>query len=400
MTFDPPDGWTRSTVGSFAPLSYGKGLPEKVRDPTGAVPVFGSNGKVGQHSEALVEGAGLVIGRKGSIGRVHRADGPFWPIDTTFFVAESSERDTRFTYYLFKALEPSLAGMNTDSAVPGLNRDRAHAETIAVPPMVEQGRIGWVLGALDEKIAGNSRIAAVLEQIVATLFKALFVHFVDRDDLVESEVGPIPRRWETRPVGEVLRVVGGGTPSTKDPAYWDGGTHCWATPKDLSGLGEPILLDTARHITDAGLERVSSGLLPPRTVLMSSRAPIGYTVISLVPVAVNQGFIAIPPSDDVPSEYVLFWMRENMERIKANAGGTTFAEISKRAFRPLPMLVPPEQALNDFGRTAAPLIDRIAACVRENLRLIALRDALLPRLVAGELRMDRPEVAEAAEVAP
>jgi type I restriction enzyme S subunit len=394
MTSDLPDSWTHSTIESFAPLSYGKGLPEKERDSNGAVPVFGSNGKVGQHSDAFVSGSGVVIGRKGSIGRVHRAAGPFWPIDTTFFVPEGSERDTRFTYYLFKALEPRLAGMNTDSAVPGLNRHRAHAETIAVPPIVEQRHIGRVLGTLDDKIASNRRIAATLEQIAATLFKALFVYFVDHDDLVESEIGPIPRRWDIAPVGEALRVVGGSTPSTKEPVYWDGGAHCWATPKDLSGLDEPILLDTARHITDAGVERISSGLLPPRTVLMSSRAPIGYTVISLVPIAVNQGFIAVPPSDDVPSEYVLFWMRENMDRIKANAGGTTFAEISKRAFRPLPMLLPPEQALNDFAQTAAPLIDRIAACVRENLWLAALRDALLPKLISGELRVDQPEAAE------
>lgn len=120
---------------------------------------------------------------------------------------------------------------------------------------------------------------------------------------------------------------------------------------------------------------------------MSSRAPVGYTAISFVPIAVNQGFIAVPPSDDVPSEYILFWMRANMDRIKAHAGGTTFAEISKRAFRPLPILVPPKQELDSFRTIAEPLISRIAAAVRENVSLSAIRDALLPRLISGQIRV-------------
>jgi type I restriction enzyme S subunit len=267
-------------------------------------------------------------------------------------------------------------------------------EQIWLPALSEQQRVAWVLGSLDDKIENNRRIVKTLEQIAAALFKARFVDFVDRDDLVQSDIGPIPSGWDIAPVGEVVQVVGGSTPSTKDLAYWHEGTHCWATPKDLSGRTEPVLLDTARHITDAGVDRISSGLLPSRTVLMSSRAPVGYTAISMVPIAVNQGFVAVPPSGDVPSEYVLFWMRANMDRIKAHAGGTTFAEISKRAFRPLPMLVPPEEQLVDFKRVAAALIDRIAACVQETNCLASLRDALLPKLIAGEVRVRQADAVD------
>jgi type I restriction enzyme S subunit len=121
---------------------------------------------------------------------------------------------------------------------------------------------------------------------------------------------------------------------------------------------------------------------------MSSRAPVGYTAISLVPVAVNQGFIALPPSPQMPSEYVLFWLRANMDRIKAHAGGTTFAEISKRAFRPLPMLLPPKQELDKFRSVAEPLIARIAACARESALLSEIRDTLLPKLISGALGVD------------
>lgn len=137
-------------------------------------------------------------------------------------------------------------------------------------------------------------------------------------------------------------------------------------------------------------------MLPKRTVLLSSRAPVGYTAMSFVDVAVNQGFIAIPPSDSVPGEYVMFWLRENMDRIKAHAGGTTFAEISKRAFRPLLMLVPPASALAEFEQAARPMFDLIAAQEREIKALSNIRDALVPKLVSGEIRVS--DTANADEV--
>jgi type I restriction enzyme S subunit len=244
-----------------------------------------------------------------------------------------------------------------------------------------------VLGALDDKIGNNRRLALLLEETAATMFRARFVHFVGESQFVETELGRLPSEWTIAPIGDVVKVVGGGTPSTKESRYWDGGTHCWATPKDLAGATSSVLLDTARHITDEGVGRISSRLLPERTVLLSSRAPVGYTAMSMVKVAVNQGFIAIPPSDSVPSEYVLLWLRENMDRIKAHAGGTTFAEISKRAFRPLLMPVPPASALAEFEQATRPMFDLIAGQEREIHALSKIRDVLLPKLVSGEIRV-------------
>jgi len=87
-----------------------------------------------------------------------------------------------------------------------------------------------------------------------------------------SELGEIPRGWRATTVGELATISGGSTPSTKEPALWEGGTHYWATPKDLSKLSTPVLLDTERQITQAGLAQISSGLLPVGTVLVVSRA--------------------------------------------------------------------------------------------------------------------------------
>ena len=340
----------------------------------------------------------LLLTHKGTVGRVARVPRNASPFvcspQTTFWRVldeDQVDRDYLFAYLRSPVFRQQLyTRMHGSDMAPYVSLTEQRSLLLDLPPLAEQRAIGEVVGVLDDKIENNRLLAKTLEEIAATLFKARFVDFVDHDDLIESEIGPIPRGWEVKAIGDALPVVGGSTPSTKNPNYWDGGRNRWATPKDLSGLDMPVLLDTARQITDAGVNCISSRLLPPRTTLMSSRAPVGYTAIAFMPVAVNQGFIAMPPTEEFPSEYVLFWLRENMELIKANAGGTTFAEISKRAFRPLPMLIPPNQVLEDFRRSVEPMVDRIAVCARENVVLAALRDSLLPRLVSGEIRVTGP----------
>lgn len=300
----------------------------------------------------------------------------------------SGALDWRYLKYVLLAEHESIKRFAHGTTHQTVYFPEVKAFHILTPPIDEQRRIADFLGTLDDAIENNRRLAKTLEEIAAALFKSWFVDFVGHNNLVETEAGMIPSGWNVEPVGEVLRIVGGSTPSTKDPTYWDNGSHCWATPKDLSGRDVPVILDTRRHISDAGVEQISSGLLPPRTVLMSSRAPVGYTAISFVPLAVNQGFIAVPPSPPVPSEYVLFWMRSNMSLIKANASGTTFAEISKGAFRALPMLVPPDQELMRFKAVSKPIFDRIVTCSQEIGLLTEIRDALLPRLISGALRTD------------
>ena len=188
-------------------------------------------------------------------------------------------------------------------------------------------------------------------------------------------------------IGKIVAAVGGGTPSTAIPEYWDEGDHWFATPKDLSNLRSPILFETERKVTEAGLRKISSGLLPTGTVLMSSRAPIGYLALTAVPVCVNQGFIAMACKGPVSNYYVLNWVRTNMSSITANAGGTTFAEISKKNFRPIPALVPAAEIAEHFDALVAPMYGAIENHDRECKSLTELRDTLLPKLMSGELQV-------------
>ena len=306
----------------------------------------------------------------------------------------------------------------------GLPRDDFLA--YPVPELtITRSSIVNALMALDDKIGLNLRMNETLEEMAQMLFKSWFVDFdpiyakaalrshtpnhsprdwtVERartylagmdlsiaalfpDSFEDSELGPIPVGWETSTIGREVDVVGGSTPSTKEPKFWDGDIY-WATPKDLSTLSSPVLLKTERTITEAGLAKISSGLLPAGTVLLSSRAPIGYLAIAEIPVSINQGFIAMKCMGRTSNIYTWLWSKNSMSAILQNANGSTFQEISKRNFRPLPMIVASDRVLATFNEIAKPLYGRIVENERESCTLVALRDVLLPKLVSGEIRV-------------
>jgi restriction endonuclease S subunit len=223
--------------------------------------------------------------------------------------------DSEFLYYWVKAHVEELQRYASGSTFQELTGTALAQIRICVPPLPEQRAIAHILGTLDDKIELNRRMSETLEAMGRALFKAWFVDFepvrakmegrwqrgqslpglpahlydLFPDRLVESQLGEIPEGWEVKRIGDLAEVFGGSTPRTDRSEYWEGGTHHWVTPKDLSALSVPVLLDTERKITDAGLSQISSGLLPKGTVLLSSRAPIGYLAIAEVPVAVKSG---------------------------------------------------------------------------------------------------------------
>ena len=292
------DGWLETRLGDVITLQRGYDLPRRERID-GAVPVVSSSGITDHHCESKVSGPGVVTGRYGTLGQVFFIPDDFWPLNTALYVRDFKGNDPRFVSYFLRSLDFSTC--SDKAAVPGLNRNHLHEESVRIPATMEEQRaIAHILGTLDGKIELNRRMNATLEALARALFKSWFVDFdpvrakiegrdtglpkdiadLFPDRLVDSELGEIPENWEVSEIGAEVDAVGGTTPSTKEPAYWNRGQNYWATPKDLSKLSSPVLLGTDRRITDAGVQKISSGLLPPGTVLLSSRAPIGYLAIA------------------------------------------------------------------------------------------------------------------------
>jgi type I restriction enzyme S subunit len=159
----------------------------------------------------------------------------------------------------------------------------------------------------------------------------------------------------------------------------------------MSSLSVPLLLSTERKLTDDGIARISSGQLPLGTVLLSSRAPIGYLAVTEIPVSINQGIIAMVCNEHFPNYYALHWTRTNLGIILSKANGSTFLEISKSNFRLIKAIVPTVEVLNSYMGLVEPLYSRIESMLLENQLLITIRDELLPKLISGDLRINCTE---------
>ncbi|MEZ2877653.1 restriction endonuclease subunit S [Pseudomonas lundensis] len=328
--------------------------------------------------------------------------------------------DNSYLLYLLQTEEmlEQLKSRSTGTTVLGIKQSELRKVPLSLPPINQQRTTAQTLKALDDRITLLRETSTTLEAIALALFKSWFVDFdpvhakaegldpegmdadiaaMFPDSFEQSELGLIPRGWVVKPIGDAVDCIGGGTPNTKDSRFWEPAEYAWTTPKDLSGLQSPVLLSTERKLSTLGLAKVSSGLLPAGTLLLSSRAPIGYLAIAQMPIAVNQGYIAIPSGGELSPLYMLFWCRQNMEGIKARANGSTFMEISKKAFRPIPALVPSAKVLVAFANVADPLFERLIENERQAQTLTKLRDTLLPRLISGKLRL--PEAKALAKAA-
>ncbi len=424
----------------------GKRKPVKESErKKGVYPYYGASGIVDYVDGYIFEGEYLLIAEDGENLRTRQtpiafmADGKFWVNNHAHIVTGNGEVTTKYLSYFLRNvdIQPYITG----AVMPKLTQGNLKKIPVRFPSLNHQNAIVGTLGSLDDKIALNRQINQTLEAMAQAIFKSWFVDFdpvkakiaaieagqdplraamsaisgkndAELDtmpslqydelaataalfpaELVESELGDVPKGWEVKPIGELVNCLGGSTPDTKNLDFWEPKEYAWTTPKDLSGATSPVLLSTGRKLSKKGLDKIGSGLLPVGTLLMSSRAPIGYLAISQIPVAINQGYIAIPPSDNLSPFFLYFWCQENLDLIKSNANGSTFLEISKKAFNPLLALKPSGDVHQVFFDKVSRIFSQIVTLENQVANLTELRDTLLPKLLSGEL-----SVAELEEV--
>ncbi|PZN72912.1 MAG: hypothetical protein DM484_23755 [Candidatus Methylumidiphilus alinenensis] len=363
----------------------------------------------------IVKYGDLVFPHRGSIGEVAIIpdDALRYMISTSLMkiTVDAKKANSLFLYYYFRSSlgRQEILKYSSQVGTPGIGQPLSSLKQFRVPlpPLHVQKGIADIIGVLDDLFDRNKKTNETLEAMARLFFKDWFLDFGPTRAKAEGRLAYLapdlwslfpdalddddkPIAWETSTIGQEVRVVGGTTPSTKEPTYWNG-EFCWATPKDLSSLKTPVLLSTERRITQAGISQIGSGLLPIGTVLLSSRAPIGYLVISQVETAVNQGFIAMVCEGRLSNVLVWLWTQANMEVILQKANGSTFQEISKANFRPIPVTVADSPIHRAFDEIAQPIYKQIVANEQESRTLAQARDLLLAKLLSGEIRLQEAE---------
>lgn len=290
-----------------------------------------------------------------------------------------------------------VKSIKSGSAQGGANAKNFASFPVLLPSLPEQRAIAAVLSSFDDKIELLRAQNRTLEAIAQKLFEEWFIkfNFPNREGkpykknggkMVESELGEIPKGWRIRGIGDCVKIRGGTTPSTRNPDFWSGDIP-WTSPKDLSNSKEVFLLQTEKMITREGLKQISSGLLPKGTLLLSSRAPIGYLAISNLEIAINQGYIAFLPNQYFSNHFMYLWLKINMQTVINAANGSTFLEISKSSFKNIQCVIPAQDVLKKFEQIVMPIFEKILFNLKQIQNFSTLREILLPQLMHGDVRV-------------
>lgn len=297
--------------------------------------------------------------------------------------------DNEFIYYLVtsplakKTIELYCSG----SAQPQLPIKDFVKIKYDLPSIAKQRQIVSVLNSFDNLIEINNKRIKVLEQMAENLYKEWFVRFrFPGHESVPFENG-LPKGWIIKRVDAIGEVIGGGTPSTNVDSFWDG-TIPWLTPADLSNTNRILIRRGSTNISSEGLKRSGATMMPPDTVLVSSRAPVGYLAIAANPICTNQGFKSIVCFEGKTSPYYLFFfLRSNREMLHNYATGATFPELSVNRMKKIKILVPDYQIQHRFETIAKGIICEMDKLEEANDLLKHQRDLLLPRLMSGKLEV-------------
>ncbi|TAK51820.1 MAG: restriction endonuclease subunit S [Gammaproteobacteria bacterium] len=280
---------------------------------------------------------------------------------------------------------------------------------VLLPGLDEQRAIAHILGTLDDKIELNRRMNETLEAMARALFKSWFVDFdpvrakaegrdpglpqpladLFPDSFEDSELGEIPREWRVARFADTIEIVGGGTPKTSVPEYWSGDIP-WFSVVDAPTDSEVWVLDTEKKVTRAGVESSSTRVLPVGTTIISARGTVGRIALVGVPMAMNQSCYGLRGLAGTQGFFNYYSTRELVVRLQQHAHGSVFDTITRDTLAGVSVVVPPSELVEHFEKRVGPSLDRIRAALLEARTLANARDALLPKLISGELRVKAP----------
>ncbi len=402
--------WTESALGDVADVNWGDvGVTKASYVPVGYA-AYSASGPDGFRAKYDFDRTGVVISAIGAnCGQTWLARGKWSCIKNTLrFWSNTSEVDSDYLYWATKRPE---FWPRRGSAQPFISQGDARAVRVSLPPFGEQKAIAELLGALDDKIELNRRMAETLEAMARALFKSWFVDFDPVRAKAEGRptglpepltalfparltADGLPEGWQRASLLDFFDLEGGGRPKTSIPEYW-GGDVPWFSVVDAPASG-PYVLATERTLTAAGLASCAATLLPENATIITARGTVGKLALVGRAMATNQSCYAAVARAGWGPLFIFFLMRSQVEKLQAQTHGSVFDTITKATFAGATAIKPSLKLAVRFELAATPLMARTKAATEQSRTLAALRDTLLPKLISGELRIRDAERAVAA----
>lgn len=346
------------------------------------------------HKRTMLEVDDILLTNSGTIGRMAFVTDREATTKTTFqksvaiIKPDKQKVLPRYLYYQLQNCVPQFINSSNGSAQKNLLLSTMRTFQIEIEENREkQEKIANTLSAYDDLIENNQKQIKLLEEAAQRLYKEWFVdlHFPGHENT--KIVDGVPEGWRVASIADICDTVGGGTPSTKIQSYYEKGDILWVTPTDITRNFSLALLDTEKKITPEGLKNSSAKMLPAETILMTSRASVGFFGMCKYEVCTNQGFISCIPKRENLQMYLLFNLKSRVEEIRQKAGGSTYLEISKTVFRELKIILPKDEVLAEYQKDVHDIFDEIYCRTEMIKSLVDMRNRLLPKLMSGEVEV-------------
>ena len=360
----------------------------------------------------LMQERTIVITSRGTVGALAQLGYAMAFNQTCYALLPNEKIDNDYLYYALSGTLTEMRSLTYGTVFDTITKQTFDNWVIPLPPLFEQRAIAHVLGTLDDKIELNRRMNETLESMARALFKSWFVDFdpvrakmegrwrpgeslpglpahlydLFPDCLVDSELGPIPEGWDVGVLDDSIELLSGGTPKTSIPEYWDGDI-LWYTAKDAPSPSDVFVLETERSITLAGVDNSATKILPKGTTVVTARGTVGKLACLGLPMAMNQTCYGIRGAHTYPDFFTYFRVRSVIDELQTRTHGTIFDTITRETFKLIDMVTPPINLAKVFDSMIDPVMKRILESLQGSRVLVAQRDALLPRLVSGELRV-------------
>jgi type I restriction enzyme S subunit len=357
-------GWQETMLGKQINLKRGYDLSTQNRF-AGKIPIYSSSGVSGYHSEKMCDGLGVITGRYGTIGKVFISKTPYWPLNTTLYVQDFKGNDEFFIYYFLQQLD--WEKYSDKSAVPGVNRNDVHREEIVIPPIPEQKAIAAVLRSLDDKIDLLHRQNQTLEAMSETIFRQWFVEEAQED-------------WEKRPLSSIANFLNGLACQKYPPQ------------NDLEKLPVLKIRELSSGISESSDWATSN--VKPEYIVEAGDVIFAWSASLMVKVwdgercILNQHLFKVT-SDEFPKWFYLMWCKYHLAEFISisSSHATTMGHIKRGDLDTAMVNVPSSNELKAMSKQMTPLLDKQITNSKQLKLLENLRDALLPKLMSGEVRV-------------
>ncbi len=390
--------WKETTIGEQVTLQRGFDIT-RIEQKLGKIPVISSGGISSFHDKAQVAGPGVILGRKGVVGSVYYIESDYWPHDTTLWVKDFHGNDPRFVYYFFKNFAPRLIKLDVGSANPTLNRNHVHPTETIWPSHPTQHAIARILGSLDDKIELNRQMNETLEAMAQAIFQSWFINFdpvrakaegrqpagMDAEtaalfpsEFEEVDGREVPRGWGIEPLDKI--------------AIFLNGLALQNYPAESNDVFLPVIKIAQMHKGNTEGSDKASNDIPPEYIINDGDVLFSWSGSLEVILwcggkgALNQHLFKV--SSELYSKwFYYYWTLNHLFDFQLIAEGkaTTMGHIQRHHLSEAMVIVPPSDLMEQMDKVMAPLVNKIVANAIESRTLSQVRDALLPKLMRGEI---------------